>query len=426
MNMKDTLKQGLRGMLIVALGLTFLSGCSGEPPALTIGDVAFTESELVGFNDARRTRLAELTAFGLSVSRNEAPALGRPLVQRRLDESLLEVLEDEMTVRLAGFDEGALQARYSETPEYELTVRHLVLLVEEWASEEEEALAREKAQAALDRIESGEDFAAVAGEVSEEPGALARGGLLEPGRKGTWVEDFWVAASALEVGEVSPVIRTEYGFHVLKLEDRSPIPFGEARRAFVERLAGLISIPGDALKRWTDSVSAGLVVDSAALSADFQAAGGLFVLADHLLAEEHPDASVARWPGGSYTAGELSGHLLSQDRPSWEHMRAGGVEELLRVATDASRRALLVDLAGSMGISLAPEVEEGLRREWEAAVQAWAQNLGFATGMGTAAVKANALTVVAATGQAVSLAREDVENWAPMVLSFYPVGPRGE
>jgi hypothetical protein len=191
-------------------------------------------------------------------------------------------------------------------------------------------------------------------------------------------------------------------------------------------MAGLVNVPDEAMQEWTDSVSAGLEVDSAALGAAFQEAGSLFVLADEVLAEETPELIVARWEGGSYSAAELARHLLSQDRPSWEHLVAGGTEELNSVATDGARRALLAGVAESMGVRLPPEVAERHRQDWEGAVQSWAQNLGFSEGMGPAAVGTNARAVVAATGQAVSLARGDVRNWAPMILSFYPIGPEAQ
>ena len=53
------------------------------------------------------------------------------------------------------------------------------------------------AEEARQRALAGEDFAALAGEYSEEPGAAERGGLLQPGREGTWVDPFWQAALAL-------------------------------------------------------------------------------------------------------------------------------------------------------------------------------------------------------------------------------------
>ena len=408
---------------LVLLALVLLSGCFSEPPALSIGDVGYTEQELLGYNGARRTRLAELTAFGLAVSRGQALELGEPLIQRRIQEALLDALEKEVTLQLAGLDEEALARRYAQDPEYELTVRHLVVLVESWEGEEAEAQAREKAEAALARIRAGEDFAKVAGEVSEEPGAAERGGLLEPGRKGTWVKEFWDAASALDVGEVSPVIRTQYGFHVLKLEARTPIPFDEARYAFVERTVGLVSPQPGALDAWTDSVSAPLVVDSAFLATEFQEAGSLFTAVNEGLLQDQGATEVAHWPGGTYTAGKLRAFLLSQDRPSWEHLRAGGLDEFLKVATDAARRSLLAQTAREMGIILPASVEVGQRRDWEVAVQRWAETLGFSQGMGGDAVKAAALKAVGATNQGVSLARTDVQNWAPMLLSFYPIGP---
>jgi len=424
-NMRQTgIFWGLPWLLLLAS--LFPSGCSSEPPALTIGDVGFTEAELLGFNGNRRTRLAELTAFGLSVARGEALEVGHPLIQRRTRESLLQSLEREVSLRLSGLDQEALAARYEDDPEYELSVRHLVLLVEPWEAEEAEEAARDKAEAALARIRGGEDFGAVAGEVSEEPGAAERGGLLEPGRRGSWVEDFWRAASALEVGEVSPVIRSEYGYHVLKLEGRTPVPFSQARHYFVERTSELVSPDPEAVRAWMDSASADLSVDSAALATDYEAAGSLFLLANEILLLEGPDRVLARWDGGEYTAGELRDYLLSQDRPSWDGLRQGGLGDFLLAATNAARRSLLAQTAGGMGISLPPAVEERHRRDWAVACQTWAQALGFSQGMGREAVKEVALAAVGSTNQGVSLARTDVRNWAPMLLSYYPIGPETE
>ena len=408
--------------LVSAVALA-LAGCSSEPPVLTIGEVEFTETDLLGFNGTRRTRLAELTAFGLAVSRGEIGDVGTPLIRRRAQESLLDALEQEVSLQLAGMDAEALADRYRDDPEYELTVRHLVLLVEPWNSEEEEAEARERAEEALARIRTGEDFAAVAGEVSEEPGAAERGGILNPGRRGSWVEDFWDAASALDVGEVSPVVRSEYGFHVLKLEDRTPLPFPEARFAFVERISELVPPQSEAIQSWMDSVTAGLQVDSAALATDFQRASSFFTLVNRTLLREGPDRVLARWEEGAYTSGQLRMHLLSQDRPSWDFMRDQGLEPFLRVATDGARRSLLAGVAGDMGIRLPAAVEAGHRRDWEVAAQRWAQGLGFLEGMSSEEIKAAAMEAVASTRQAASQARTDVRNWAPMLLSYYPIGP---
>jgi foldase protein PrsA len=122
-----------------------------------------------------------------------------------------------------------LDAYYRRNPQSDQTVRHLIDMPprHEAASPREEA--RAKATRAHERIRNGEPFPEVAAEVSEEPGAEGRQGLLEPGRKGAWVGEFWDAASALQAGDVSPVVETTYGFHVLRLEGRTLVPFEEVR-----------------------------------------------------------------------------------------------------------------------------------------------------------------------------------------------------
>jgi len=392
---------------------------------LTIGDVGYTESDLLTFNSTRRTRLAELTAFGLAVSRGETAELGAPLIQRRGTEALLEKLERELTLRVAGVDEEALEARYRTDPEYELTVRHLVVLAEEWASEAEAEDANAKATAALERILAGEPFPQVAAEVSEEPGAAARGGLLQPGRMGTWVDEFWGTARALEVGEVSSVIRTPYGFHVLKLEGREPVPFPEGRDRVVEEVARLIPPQDSLLRAWVDSVTAVVAVDSAAIGRAWEETGSLFVLTGHELLREGSSATVAHWPDGSFSGNQLRTFLVSLERPEWEHVGQGGLPELLRVATDAARRTFLSHVALSQGVTLSPEKEASLQRDWENSVATWAQGLGFRESMSRDALKAAALRAVGASAQGARIARDELQGWGPMLLTAYPIGPDG-
>ncbi|HUG84658.1 MAG TPA: peptidylprolyl isomerase [Euzebya sp.] len=76
------------------------------------------------------------------------------------------------------------------------------------ASEEEALDARQ-------RIEEGEDFAAVAQDVSTDPGSAANGGELGPLRPGAFVPEFEEAALALEPGEVSDPVQSQFGFHLI-------------------------------------------------------------------------------------------------------------------------------------------------------------------------------------------------------------------
>ena len=55
----------------------------------------------------------------------------------------------------------------------------------------------------MELLGSGADFAETAAQLSEEPGAEGRQGLLVPGRDGLWVPEFWAAALALEPGDIT-------------------------------------------------------------------------------------------------------------------------------------------------------------------------------------------------------------------------------
>ncbi len=75
----------------------------------------------------------------------------------------------------------------------------------------------EEAAAVVDRINDGEDFAAIAAELSLDTSNSASGGDLGWFSKGQMVEPFEVAAYALEIGEISEPVQSDFGFHVIQL-----------------------------------------------------------------------------------------------------------------------------------------------------------------------------------------------------------------
>jgi parvulin-like peptidyl-prolyl isomerase len=73
----------------------------------------------------------------------------------------------------------------------------------------------QEARAALDRLKKGEKFANVAREVSICPSGK-RGGDLGIFGRGKMVREFETAAFALQKGEISPVVKTKFGYHIIK------------------------------------------------------------------------------------------------------------------------------------------------------------------------------------------------------------------
>ena len=94
--------------------------------------------------------------------------------------------------------------------------RHILIQVQPEDGEEEKASKREKAADLRERIVKGDDFAALAVVASECP-SKARGGDLGMFTRGQMVPSFEEAAFSQEVGEIGPVVETDYGFHVIQV-----------------------------------------------------------------------------------------------------------------------------------------------------------------------------------------------------------------
>jgi len=76
--------------------------------------------------------------------------------------------------------------------------------------------ARKRAQECLVQIRSGADFDDMVARCSDEPGAAERGGDLGVFERTSMVKGFSDVAFALKIGEVSELVETPYGFHIVK------------------------------------------------------------------------------------------------------------------------------------------------------------------------------------------------------------------
>lgn len=110
--------------------------------------------------------------------------------------------------------------RLATEPE-EIGARHILVMHRESQAKPEgvertKEDARQRAQQALVKLREGADFTEMVVEYSDEPGAAERGGDLGMFRREVMVKNFSDAAFALRVGEVSEVVETAYGFHIIK------------------------------------------------------------------------------------------------------------------------------------------------------------------------------------------------------------------
>jgi len=99
-------------------------------------------------------------------------------------------------------------------------IEYSEIVMEPKVTPEEKAFARDKLDGIRKRIVDGADFASMARIYSEDPGSAAKGGELGDFTRGVMYPEFEAAAFALQEGEISPIVETEAGFHILQLIKR--------------------------------------------------------------------------------------------------------------------------------------------------------------------------------------------------------------
>lgn len=87
----------------------------------------------------------------------------------------------------------------------------------------------EEAKKILERVKAGEDFNALAKEYSTDPSAKDNSGSLGYFRQGEMVEPFEEAAFALKPGEISDIVKSDYGYHIIKVEDKTIDKFEDVK-----------------------------------------------------------------------------------------------------------------------------------------------------------------------------------------------------
>jgi len=142
----------------------------------------------------------------------------------------------------------ALRAVYDDAvkqmgEQEEVHARHILFRVANPADEKASKEAEDKVKAVIERLNKGEDFAKLANELTEDPSGRNDGGDLGYFTKDQMVPEFSAVAFKLDKGKISEPIKTQFGWHVLKVEDkrkRQPPEFDKVKaqlESYVERKA---------------------------------------------------------------------------------------------------------------------------------------------------------------------------------------------
>jgi peptidyl-prolyl cis-trans isomerase C len=160
----------------------------------------------------------------------------------RIDMAINKMMEAEVANAVAATDTDAKDF-YDKNPDKftqpeSVRASHILLLTKD-ADEAGKKAARTKIDALLKRAKAGEDFAALAKENSQD-GSASQGGDLGFFPRGRMVPEFDQAVFALQPGEISEVVGTQFGYHIIKLTEKkegSTVPFDQVKPQVVEYLS---------------------------------------------------------------------------------------------------------------------------------------------------------------------------------------------
>ncbi len=139
--------------------------------------------------------------------------------------AIQELIDKEVTEKIKVSDEET-RSFYDKNPQLfqqpeQVKASHILIKVEANAPDDQKTEARKKIEAVQQKVQKGEDFAALAKTYSEGPSG-PRGGDLGYFKRGQMVKPFEEAAFSLKTNETSEIVETRFGYHLIKVNDKKP------------------------------------------------------------------------------------------------------------------------------------------------------------------------------------------------------------
>jgi peptidyl-prolyl cis-trans isomerase C len=234
---KDPLVAKVNGVEIHQSDLDAVEAEAGQIPPMTPDAkkdylVGFMTDMILVSKKAQDDKLGDTPEFAkrLQFNRNKL------LMSALLDKVGKDALTDEAMHKV--YDDAVKQMPGEE----EVRARHILIRAPA-GDEKASKAAEDKIKAVIARLKKGEDFAKVANEVTEDPSGKANGGDLGFFTKEQMVPEFADVAFNLDKGKISEPVKTQFGWHVIKVEDKrqkAPPSYDEVKpqlEAFVVRKA---------------------------------------------------------------------------------------------------------------------------------------------------------------------------------------------
>jgi hypothetical protein len=283
-----------------------------------------------------------------------------PIIEPYIEQEVVWRLRDRVIKVDTALDDARLRQMFErDGTGATIKARHVLLRLPGDATPAQRDSVNKLALSIRDRARGGADFAALARQYSQEPGAAQSGGDLGYFGKGQMVAPFEAAAFALKTGEVSDVVETPFGLHVIKVEDRKTGDFEAAKVQFREEAKN--RVVQEAEQNYVKSLT-----DSMAITVEPGSYEVVRELAKNTSADVGGRASKRKlvgYKGGDVTAGEYA-RFLQRLQPQQRQMIVSQNDDNLKQLLEGlARNEILVAEAARQKLEVPKQQLDSVRNE---------------------------------------------------------------
>jgi len=247
-------------------------------------------------------------------------------------------------------------------------LQHILFTARSTAAPAERAATRAKAQAALAQIRKGASFDKLAAELSEDPGSRADSGYLPPSPKGRFVPAFDSAGWSLQPGQVSGLVETPFGYHIIKRPSME-----EARGRLIDYLQQRAAVRLDSLYMDSLATANKIEVLSSAPAAMRQAA-------DAPEESRKSDKPLVKYTGGALTVREYMRWLRALPPQYMQQLHEANDSVLGKFAKILTQNVLLLREADRNKIAITPLEWSELKQRYESQLDTLKTEMGLQGG----------------------------------------------
>ena len=283
-----------------------------------------------------------------------------PIIEPYIEQEVVWRLRDKVIKVDTALDDARLRQMFErEGTGTTVKARHVLLRLPGDATPAQRDSVTKLAQGIRDRARKGEDFAALARQYSQEPGAQQSGGDLGYFGRGQMVAPFEQAAFAMNVGDVSDPVETPFGLHIIKVEDKKAADFEAAKAGFREQAKNMMIQQAEQnyVKQLTDTMN--IVVEAGA----FEAVRELAKKPTTEVTGRAARRKLVEYKGGDVTAGDYA-RFLQRLQPQQRNMIATQNDENLKQLLEGlARNEILVIEAGRQKLEVPKTQIDSVRNE---------------------------------------------------------------